>query len=152
MLTTLSDELFNIEVAQDIDLLNFKALCEFECGIPASQIAILWNGRPLHDDKLKLKDYGIGDGEMLLIQRIQGARGNPSTGASGPSRSPGPGGEWNAAYNRRTGQPLCLGKSLHRRRRVVSRSSANNQSISSIDPFFSRQSNFHDKSMFTSLS
>ena len=97
MLTTLSDELFNIEVAQDIDLLNFKALCEFECGIPASQIAILWNGRPLHDDKLKLKDYGIGDGEMLLIQRIQGARGNPSTGASGPSRSPGPGGEWNAA-------------------------------------------------------
>ena len=118
MLTTLSDELFNIEVAQDIDLLNFKALCEFECGIPASQIAILWNGRPLHDDKLKLKDYGIGDGEMLLIQRIQGARGNPSTGASGPSRSPGPGGEWKLE---------C---------------SANNQSISSIDPFFSRPIQF----------
>ena len=98
MLTTLLDELFNIEVAHDIDLLNFKALCEFECGIPASEIAILWNGRPLHDDKLKLKDYGIGDGEMLLIQRIQGARGNPLTGASGPSRSPG--GEWNAGVGR----------------------------------------------------
>ena len=84
MLTTLSDELFNIEVADDIELLNFKALCEFECGIPATQIAILWNGRPLHDDKLKLKDYGIVDGEMLLIQRIQGARGTPSTGGRSP--------------------------------------------------------------------
>ena len=93
MLTTLSDELFNIEVADDIDLLNFKALCEFECGIPATQIAILWNGRPLHDDKLKLKDYGIGDGEMLLIQRIQGARGTSSVGGSAPSRNPG---KWNA--------------------------------------------------------
>ncbi|KAK2157615.1 hypothetical protein LSH36_188g08013 [Paralvinella palmiformis] len=80
--TTLADDIFNIEVADDMELENFKALCEFESGIPTSQIALLWNGRPLHDDKKKLVNYGIKDGDMLLIQRIHPghAGGAPASG------------------------------------------------------------------------
>ena len=92
-ITTLSDEIFTLEVSDDMELENFKALCEFECGVPAREIAILWNGRPLHDDKMKLKEYGLSDGEMVLLQRIQGQApvasppaAQPTAGAPGETR------------------------------------------------------------------
>ncbi len=75
--TTLTDNIFTLEVSEDMEIENFKALCEFECGIPASEIVVAWNGRPLQDDKKKLKEYGIKDGEMLLIQRIRAQQGQP---------------------------------------------------------------------------
>lgn len=73
--TTLSDQIFTLEVGEDLDLASFKAFCELEVGVPSHQIAILWNGRPLHDDKLTLKQYGISNGDMLLLQQIQGQAG-----------------------------------------------------------------------------
>lgn len=73
--TTLSDEVFTIEVSEDLELENFKALCEFETGIPAREIAILWNGRPLHDGKTTLKAYGIRHNDILLLQHMRGVTG-----------------------------------------------------------------------------
>ena len=74
-LTTLTDAVYQLEVSADLELENFKALCEVESGIPASEIALLHNGRPLFDDKKPLKDYGIVDGDMLMIQHLSGSRG-----------------------------------------------------------------------------
>lgn len=73
--TTLSDQIFSLEVGEDLDLASFKALCELEVGVPAHEIAILWKGQPLYDDRLTLKQYGIGDGDMLLLQQITGQLG-----------------------------------------------------------------------------
>ncbi|XP_064610626.1 protein DDI1 homolog 2-like isoform X2 [Liolophura sinensis] len=73
--TTLSDQMFSLDVSDDLELENFKALCEFETEIPSSEIAILWNGRPLHDNKRTLKDYGIKNGDVLLLQQITGNQG-----------------------------------------------------------------------------
>lgn len=73
--TTLSDQIFTLEVGEDLDLASFKGLCEIEVGVPAEQIALLLDGRPLHDDKLTLKQYGINNGDMLLLQQIQGQAG-----------------------------------------------------------------------------
>ena len=84
--STLEDEIFTLDVSEDLELESFKALCEFECGIPASEIAVLWNGRPLHDDKRKMGDYGIQDGEVFLIQRISGARGQSSNNPGANTR------------------------------------------------------------------
>ncbi|RUS88707.1 hypothetical protein EGW08_003522 [Elysia chlorotica] len=77
--TTLSDQLFNIEVSEDLELENFKALCQVETGVPASEMSIVWNGRPLHDDKLTLKQYGIHHGDMVLIQHLRGQTGRQSS-------------------------------------------------------------------------
>ncbi|XP_076451813.1 protein DDI1 homolog 2-like [Babylonia areolata] len=86
--TTLSDHIFTLEVGEDLDLASFKGLCEIEVGVPAHQIAILWNGRPLHDDKLSLKQYGINNGDMLLLQQIQGQAGQTQGTIGGPSGVP----------------------------------------------------------------
>lgn len=84
--TTLSDQIFTLEVGEDLDLASFKGLCEIEVNVPAEQIALLWNGRPLHDDKLTLKQYGISNGDMLLLQQIQGQRGQ-GVGGGAPGSS-----------------------------------------------------------------
>jgi DNA damage-inducible protein 1 len=52
-ITTLNDEIFSFEVSDDMDLENFRALCEIETNIVAREIVVFWNGRPLHDDKRK---------------------------------------------------------------------------------------------------
>ena len=87
--------MFTLEVGEDMELENFKALCEFESGVPAREITIVWNGRPLQDDKKKLKDFGIKDGEVLLLQRLQTTQGQRTTdrgpGSSGSGAMSFPG-------------------------------------------------------------
>ncbi|CAG5135594.1 unnamed protein product [Candidula unifasciata] len=68
---TLSDQLFTIQVSEDLELENMKVLCEMETRIPAQEMAVVWNGRPLLIDKMTLKQYGIRDGEVVLVQHLQ---------------------------------------------------------------------------------
>jgi len=53
--TTLTDNIFSLDVSEDLELENFKAFCEVESGIPSAEILIVLNGRPLTDDKKSLK-------------------------------------------------------------------------------------------------
>ncbi|WAR14388.1 DDI2-like protein [Mya arenaria] len=76
-ITTLDDRLISIEVGEDLELENLKAQCEFELGVPVQRMVLTWNGKPLNDNKKTLKQYGIGNGEMLLLQQI-----NPSSQAT----------------------------------------------------------------------
>ena len=87
-LTTLSDAVYQLEVSSDLELENFKALCEVESGIPAAEISLLHNGRPLYDDKKPLGEYGIVDGDMLMIQHLRGGAGGRGGGGGAASRLP----------------------------------------------------------------
>lgn len=95
-ITTLTDFIFTLEVSEDMELENFKVFCEVESGFPAQQIVISFNGVLLSDEKKSLKDYGIVDGDVVVLQHMlqgrqgQGARPrlNPtSTGRSCRLRS-----------------------------------------------------------------
>lgn len=68
--TTLSDYIFVLDVSEDLELENFKAFCEVESGFPAPEIVIAYNGRPLMDDKKSLKEYGIKDGDVVILQHM----------------------------------------------------------------------------------
>lgn len=68
--TTLSDYIFVLDVSEDLELENFKAFCEVESGFPAPEIVIAFNGRPLMDDKKSLKDYGVKDGDAVILQHM----------------------------------------------------------------------------------
>lgn len=68
--TTLEGEqIFNLDVSDELELENFKALLEFESGVQSSQIVIFHNGIALRDDKKTLNGYGIKDGDVLLMRR-----------------------------------------------------------------------------------
>lgn len=68
--TTLSDDIFVLDVSEDLELENFKAFCEIESGVPAHEIVIAFNGLPLMDDKKSLKDHGIRDGDAVILQHM----------------------------------------------------------------------------------
>lgn len=68
--TTLTDEIFILDVSEDLELENFKAFCEVESGFPASESVIAFNGRPLVDNAKSLKDLGIKDGDVVILQHM----------------------------------------------------------------------------------
>uniref|UniRef100_A0A1B6DKX9 UBA domain-containing protein n=3 Tax=Clastoptera arizonana TaxID=38151 RepID=A0A1B6DKX9_9HEMI len=68
--TTLSGELFVLDIGEDLELENFKAFCEVESGFPAPEIVIVYNGRPLIDNRKSMKDHGIHDGDVVILQHI----------------------------------------------------------------------------------
>ncbi|XP_053624985.1 protein DDI1 homolog 2 isoform X2 [Plodia interpunctella] len=65
--TTLNDEIFVLDVSEDLELENFKAFCEIESGFPAKDITLNFNGKPLLDDKKSLKEHGVHDGDVIVL-------------------------------------------------------------------------------------
>ncbi|KAF8792332.1 protein DDI1 homolog 2-like [Argiope bruennichi] len=68
--TTLTDLIVTLDVSPDMELENFKALCECEVGFPSQQMVITHEGRPLMDNKKDLSSFGVKEGDVLLIQQI----------------------------------------------------------------------------------
>jgi DNA damage-inducible protein 1 len=67
--TTLSDDIFNLDVSEDLELENFKAFCEVESGIPAAEISLVYNGQVMSDGSKSLKNHGLKEGDVVVIQR-----------------------------------------------------------------------------------
>lgn len=68
--TTLDDKIFILDVNEELELENFKAFCEIESSIPAREMAIAFNGLPLMDDKKSLREHGISDGDVVILQHM----------------------------------------------------------------------------------
>lgn len=67
-ITTSDDMVFTLDVSDEIEVENFKALCSMESQIPQNQLQVFFNGNPLVDNKKSLNSYGIKEGDMLLVQ------------------------------------------------------------------------------------
>lgn len=76
--TTSDDNIFTIDVASDMELENFMALCEVESGVPMAQILLTHDGRPLDDTSKAIAAYGINDGDVLLLIKKPTATAQPS--------------------------------------------------------------------------
>ena len=83
--TTLSSgKVFSLDIPEDLELENFKAFCEAESNIPASDIMIIFNGAHLTDNKKLIKEYGIKEHDMVVLERSKPASTNPIEPSSGP--------------------------------------------------------------------
>merc|ERR1711936_571915 len=77
--------------SEDLEIENFRVFCEVESGIPSAEIGLLFNGIPMIDLKKSLKDYGVSDGDMVMMERMrrQGPprqiAPRPATGSATPS-------------------------------------------------------------------
>jgi len=80
---TLSDTVFTLEVSPDMEVENFKALCEVESGISAQEMVVLYNGQPLTDGKKALSEVGLADGDMVMLDRRRQQRAAPAPAAAG---------------------------------------------------------------------
>lgn len=68
---TVGDFSFVLNVAEDLELENFKAFVEIETGFPGNEIVIVYNGQSLNDNLKPLNAYGIKDGDVLIAQHSQ---------------------------------------------------------------------------------
>lgn len=86
--TTQNDDIFTLDVNGDMELENFKVLLEFESGMDKSNMNLIWNGQLLKDNGKKMSEYGICNGDMLLLQR-GGSVASSSTNSSVNPRQTG---------------------------------------------------------------
>ncbi|CAH1647820.1 unnamed protein product [Spodoptera littoralis] len=75
-ITTLNDEIFVLDVSEDLELENFKAFCEIESGFPAKDFILNFNGKPLLDDKKSLKEHGVHDGDVIVLLHMMQSASN----------------------------------------------------------------------------
>ncbi|GAU93255.1 hypothetical protein RvY_05221 [Ramazzottius varieornatus] len=81
--TTANEQMVTMELGDDMELENVKALCEFDLGIPAKSMVLSANGKQLKDDRMTLGACGLRDGDIVLVQN--NATSQPSRSAGGPS-------------------------------------------------------------------
>ena len=67
--TTGGEEIYTVDASDDLELENFKALLEFESGVPAREMTIYRDGKLLDGDKSSIGSLGIKDGDVLLLVR-----------------------------------------------------------------------------------
>ncbi|KAM4704005.1 uncharacterized protein WCC33_012462 [Rhinophrynus dorsalis] len=74
----LSEVTFSLEVDEDFELENFRALCELESGIPASESLIVYAERPLTDNQRSLSSYGLKDGDVVVLRQKETTEPRPT--------------------------------------------------------------------------
>ena len=63
------ESVFTLDISEDLEVENFKALMESESGLPASELVLSHNGSQLIDNKKTLGSYQVKDGDIILMQR-----------------------------------------------------------------------------------
>lgn len=85
--TTHDDNLIVLDVSEDLELINFKALCEVETGIPSQETGLTHNGQLLVDDFSTMKNLGVREGDVIIIQRVTSSATAMDHSFSSPSNS-----------------------------------------------------------------
>ncbi|XP_068155660.1 protein DDI1 homolog 2 isoform X1 [Drosophila tropicalis] len=80
--TTSNDQVFCLDVSEDLELENLKALCSMEIGVESDQILVIFNGRELTDNKQTLQQSGVRDGDFIMLERRRVNSQRPSAAGS----------------------------------------------------------------------
>ncbi|EDO40834.1 predicted protein, partial [Nematostella vectensis] len=79
--------IFTLDVSVDLEVENFRALLEFESGVPASEISLYHDGVQLSDLKKTLTAYSVKENDVILMVRRQARHAARNTVAP-PSGQP----------------------------------------------------------------
>lgn len=91
-ITTEGEEIFPVEVSNEIELENFKALLEFQSNVKANEMKLYLDGKALNGDKSTLESLGVKNGDIILLMRSTASVPNPVLGTmmpTGPQTVPG---------------------------------------------------------------
>jgi len=77
------DVVFPLEIPDDLGVADFKAFCEAQSDIPSAEMLCLYNGRAMDDDKKKVSEYGLKDGEMVVVERRRKKAAKPKSSNPG---------------------------------------------------------------------
>ncbi|XP_033115203.1 protein DDI1 homolog 2-like isoform X2 [Anneissia japonica] len=87
LVTSTNGQYIQLDVSPDIELENFKALCEIETGVNSQEIRLIHAGKVLEDNNKTLEQYGVKDSDMILLQPLGESATRQQRGA--PAQSTG---------------------------------------------------------------
>ncbi|CAI5968815.1 unnamed protein product [Closterium sp. NIES-64] len=88
--TTADDRIVMIQVDNDEQVENVKAILEVETGIPLPQQALLFNGQLLQNHQ-RLNALGVADNDLLFLTRQQPSQQRASQGGASQPQARAPG-------------------------------------------------------------
>lgn len=65
VVTTVAGDMYNMEVADDMDLESFRAVCAMETGLDGNQVVLKYEGQELKGGQLPLSHFKIKDNDVL---------------------------------------------------------------------------------------
>ena len=65
--TTADGSVLQLDVSDNLSVLDLKALLEVDTGISPDQMLVIHNMAPLLDDKKGLNEYGVQDGDIIVV-------------------------------------------------------------------------------------
>lgn len=71
ILTTLDGSVHPIEVSDDIEILNLKALCELETNIKPDKMILTFDGKPINGDQRTLASFGVKENDVIVVQEMR---------------------------------------------------------------------------------
>ena len=97
--TTGGDEIYTVDASEDLELENFKALLEFESGIPSKEMTIYRDGKLLDGETKSVGSLGVRNGDVLLLvrnappqrQQMRQPQPRPVIGTNAPASTTAPG-------------------------------------------------------------
>ncbi|KAI8336444.1 ubiquitin-related domain-containing protein [Choanephora cucurbitarum] len=69
--TTDGEQLYNLEIDNQMAIEDVKALLEAESGIPPNSQHLFFNGKELTEPKKTLEEYQVGPNEIIHLQQQQ---------------------------------------------------------------------------------
>ncbi|KAI9492203.1 hypothetical protein BDB00DRAFT_829660 [Zychaea mexicana] len=69
VVTTETDDLYNLEIDSQMAIEDLKALLETESGLEPRQQELIHNGRNLDQAKKLLEEYGVAQDDLILLRR-----------------------------------------------------------------------------------
>jgi DNA damage-inducible protein 1 len=83
-LTSENGDVFRLEIGVDLTVQDLQALAELETAIPQDQMLLIHNMAPLADPRRPLTQYGVEEGDVIMVSRLEGGGVDPTTRPAQP--------------------------------------------------------------------
>ncbi|KAI8376340.1 ubiquitin-related domain-containing protein [Radiomyces spectabilis] len=86
IVTSETDEIYNLEIDAQMAIEDLKALLEVESGTSPEQQILYHNGQPLTEPKKTLEEYGVTQDELILMRQKSSLEAiNANAGSGNPN-------------------------------------------------------------------
>ncbi|KAL7335784.1 DNA damage-inducible protein 1 [Mucor circinelloides] len=68
--TTDGEEMYNLDIDNQMAIEDLKALLEAESGVPPQSQHLFFSGKELNEAKKTLEEYGVGENEIIHMQQL----------------------------------------------------------------------------------
>ncbi|KAF1799767.1 hypothetical protein FB192DRAFT_1139216 [Mucor lusitanicus] len=81
--TTDGEEMYNLDIDNQMAIEDLKALLEAESGVPPQSQHLFFSGKELNEAKKTLEEYGVGENEIIHMQQLASQQQGQASASGG---------------------------------------------------------------------